>query len=233
MSSFTFKPETGTFPRWMGPFSPARGTYSGFRFHQGRLGTWVGDTIGRSFWPVADNQGVRDISTLVKRKWGGGRVLFLPNGFVVKPLQTDDEVGQRVLIGRFQGAIVLERPGQSPFDLSKPGALRPGDPWTGPTTTGLECAIQHNGSLVCTWYHPTRFGRDEVSEVLLGPDRSLAEGFRAARPGVTGGRVRITANGRVITNRQDANDAWASIFIGVIDPGSFNGWKTWIAKEPA
>jgi hypothetical protein len=233
MSSFVFKPEPLPFPRWIGPFSPARGTRSGFRFHKGRLGTWVGDGSGMSFWPVVDSQGARDIATLVLTKWGGGRVLFLPNGLVVKPLQADDEVGQRALIGSFHGAIVLEWPGQSPFDLSKPGALRPGDPWTGPTTTGLECAIQHDGSLVCTWYHPTRFGRDEVSQALRGPDRSLAQGFKAARPGVTGGRVRITANGHVITNRQDANDTWASILVGSIDPRSFKDWNTWIAKEPA
>lgn len=141
MNTFTFQPEPQPFPRWMGPFSPARGTRSGFRFHQGRLGTWVSHNAGSTFWPVTDSRGAREIATLVRSKWRGGRVLFLPNGFVVKPLQSDDEVGQRALIGRFRGAIVLERPGQPSFDLSKPGALRPGDPWRGPATTGLECAL--------------------------------------------------------------------------------------------
>jgi hypothetical protein len=231
MSSFTFKPEPGPFPRWMGPFSPSRGTRSGFRFHQGRLGTWVADESGRSFWPVVDSQGGRDIATLVRRKWGGGRVLFLPNGFVVKPLQENDEVGQRALIGHFHGPIVLETPGQSTFDFSKPGNLRPRDLWPGPSTTGLECVIQTNGSLVCSWYHPTRFGRDEVSEPLRGPDRALAAGFGAAWPGAAGGRVRITANGYIITNRQENNEGWASILVGSIDPGSLNDWTSWIEKE--
>jgi hypothetical protein len=231
MSPFAFIPEPGPFPRWMGPFSPSRGKYSGFRFHQGRLGTWVGDDSGKSFWPVADSQGARDIAALVKGKWGGGRVLFLPNGFVVKPLQENDEVGQRALIGRFHGAILLERPGQTTFDLSKPGDLRPGDRWPGPMTTGLECVIQTNGSLICTWYHPTRFGRDEVSDILLGPDRLLAAGFRDARPGVAGGRVRITANGNVITNRQENSEVWVAIFVGWVDPKSLTDWKSWIEKE--
>ena len=163
---------------------------------------------------------------------GGGRVLFLPNGFVVKPLQDDSEKGNRVLIGCFHGAIMLERPGQSDFDLSKSYALRPGDLWPGPTTTGLECAMQADGSLQCSWYHPSRFGRDEVSQVLRGPDRSLAEGFRAARSDASGGRVRITAGGHIITNRQESNDTWASIFVGLIDPRSFKDWKMWIEKEP-
>ena len=231
MSTFTFQPLARPFPRWMGAFSPARGRRSGFRFHQGRLGTWVGDESDKSFWAVADGHGARTIAALVRGEWGGGRVLFLPNGFVVKPLQSDDEVGSRALIGRFHGAIVLERPGQSRFDLGQPGAVRPGILWPGPTTTGLECAIQSDGALVCSWYHPTQSGRDEVSEPLRGPDRSLAAGFRAARPGVAGGRVRITANGHVITNRQELDGAWASIYVGYVDPGSWAGWEHWIERR--
>jgi hypothetical protein len=91
--------------------------------------------------------------------------------------------------------------------------------------------MQANGSLLCSWYHPTRFGRDEVSELLLGPDRALAAGFGAARPGVIGGRVRITTNGHIITNRQENNEAWVSIFVGWVDPGSLKDWKSWIEKE--
>lgn len=228
MSTFTFEPLARPFPHWMGPFSPARGIRSGFRFHQERLGTWVGDDAGMSFWPIVDGHGARAISTLVRHEWGGGRVLLLPNGYVVKPLQSDFEVGQRVLIGRFRGAVVLERPGQSTLDISSPGTVRPGDPWPGPTTTGLECTIQSDGSLECTWYHPTRLGRDQVSERLRVPDQSLAAGFRAARPGAVSGRVRITANGHVITNRQEVDDTWASIYVGYADPGSWRDLERWI-----
>jgi len=230
MSTFTFDPFPRPFPRWMGPFSPARGTRSGFRFHEGRLGTWVGAAFGIGFWPVADGLGARTLAKLVREEWGGGRVLFLPNGFVVKPLQTDDEIGKRALIGRFHGPIVFERQSKSTFDLSKPGAIRPGDLWTGPTTTGLECVMQADGSLSCSWYHPTRLGRDEVTQSLRGPDPSLATGFRAARSGDTGGRVRITANGHVITNRQE-NSTWLSVYIGWIDPGAWKHWEKWIEKE--
>lgn len=231
MNTLAFQPLERPFPRWIGPFSPARGTRSGFRFHQGRLGTWVGDESGMRFWAVVDGHGARTIATLVRDEWGGGRVLFLPNGFVVKPLQTDDEVGRRVLIGRFQGAIVLERPGQSRFDLGQPGAVRPGNPWPGPTTTGLECAIHSDGSLVCSWYHPTQWGRDEASKQLRGPDRSLAAGFRAARPSAAGGRVLITGNGHIITNRQGRDGTWGSIYVGYVDPGSWAGWEHWIERR--
>ncbi|SPF49801.1 hypothetical protein SBDP1_830025 [Syntrophobacter sp. SbD1] len=231
MSQFIFQPIPRPFPLWMGPFSPARGMRSGFRFHQGRLGTWVTDDDCTGFWAVADGDGVRLLAKLVRDQWGGGRVLLLPNGFIVKPLQSDEEVGRRVLIGLFQGAIVLERPDRSKLDLSHPGAVRPGDPWPGPMTTGLECAIRQDGALACTWYHPTNWGRDEFSEMLRKPDRVLAASFRAARPRDTGGRVRITANGHIITNRQEANGAWAPFYVGHVDPQSWSGWDRWINKE--
>lgn len=229
MSSFTFEPESQPFPRWMGPFSPARGTKSGFRFHQGRLGTWVSSEWGLAFWPVALSPGVRELTRLVRENWGGGRVLLLANGFVVKPL-LDIEVGQRNLIGRFSGPIVLERYGLPDFDLNEPGDLRPGDRWPGPKTMGLECAIQSDGSLRCDWYHPTTWGRDAVSEQLHPPDDVLARGFRAARPGGTAGRVRVTANGHVITNRQEPDGSWASIYVGRVDAGSWTTQDSWVEE---
>jgi hypothetical protein len=231
MSSFTFTAVRRPFPRWLGPFSPARGTYSGFRFHSSRFGTWVGNDDGKSFWPLVHCAGAQAIASIVLGEWGGGRVLLLPNGLAIKPLQGDMEVGRRVVIGRFQGSVVVDKLDGTVFDLSNPGELRPGDPWPGPRTTGLECAIQSDGALVCTWYHPSAQGRDEVSYQLRGPDASLVLGFRKARPGDTGGRVRITANGRVITNRQLWNGAWVSTYIGQTNPGDWADWSGWVQKE--
>jgi hypothetical protein len=231
MSPFIFEPESRPFPRWMGPFSPARGIHSGFRIHRRRLGTWVDYEYGKVFWPVVDCPGARAIVKLVRNEWGGGRVLLLPNGFVVKPLQSDDEVGVRALVGRFQGPIVFERPDLLRFDLSQPGTLNAGDPWPGPTTTGLECAIRSDGSLECKWYHPSAWGQDLVSVILRGPDWSLGAGMRAARLGDTSGRVRITANGHVITNREDRYGSWVAVYVGRIDPGSWADWSIWKQKE--
>ncbi len=230
MSSLVFEAEDRPFPQWLGPFSPARGNYSGFRFHDGRFGTWVEERDTRTFWAVADGRGERGIAKLVREEWGGGRVLFLPNGLVVKPLPGNEEVGRRVLIGQFSGTIVLEGPDGSRFNLSEPGRLRPGDPWPGPKTTGLECAIDPSGSLTCCWYHPTDWGRDTVSEQLRGPDRTLAAGFRKARPHDMGGRVRITAHGHVITNRQ-VGGAWAAYYVGHVDTNSWADWDPWIRRN--
>jgi hypothetical protein len=215
----------------MGPYSPARGSRWGFRFHQGRLGTWVVEEEVSEFWPIVDGEGSRAIQSLVLGTWRGGRILFLPNGYIVKPLQADVEVGKRVLIGRFQGALVLERRNQPVFDLSNPGNLLPGELWPGPTTTGLECVIQADGSLVCYWSHPAPEGSDKVSQRLHGPDPSLAKGFRLARKGETGGRVRITANGHVITNYKVQNNPYKSFYVGYINPNLWGDWKHWIERK--
>lgn len=230
MTTFMYEPERRPYPRWMGPFSPARGTRSGFRFHRGRLGTWVQDEFKRSFWPVLDCRGTKLLTNLVRREWGGGRILLLPTGLVVKPLQGDDEVGRRVVIGRFRGPVVLQRPDGRTFNLNYPGDLQPGDPWTGPKTTGLECAIQSDGSLVCKWYHPTRLGKETITEQLHGADHTLASGFRRVRPIDVGGRVRVTANGHVITNRQTWTEEWIAFYVGRIDPTSWTNWNRWTGR---
>lgn len=231
MSVFSFKAAQKPFARWMGPFSPARGTRSGFRVRRRQLGTWVAEEFDKEFWRARNSRGVTVLANLVTEDWGGGRVLLLPNGFVVKPLQEDDEVGIRVLIGRFDGSLVLDQADGSAFDMGKPGPLRPGDLWPGPATTGLECAIQPDGALYCSWYHPTSLGRDESHERLRGADAVLAAGLMAARPGDADGRVRITARGHIITMRQDEDGAWRSIYVGHVAPNSWTGWERWIGKE--
>lgn len=228
--SFVFRPVARPFKRWMGPFSPARGRYSGFRFHAGRLGTWVDDGEVRGFWSIADGPGVRAVQNLVTDEWGGGRVLFLPNGYLVKPLQGDLERGRRVFIGHFSGSVVLERPDGSPFDMSAPGTAA-GHRWPGPKTTGLECHVDAAGIPVCTWYHPAEYGRNELERPLTRPVPGLASGFRSCRAGDTGGRVRVTANGHVITNRQNPDGSWTALYVGWIDPASWGDWSHWILEE--
>lgn len=228
----TFYPISNhSFHRWMGPFSPARGTRSGFRFHNHRIGCWVNAGHECSFWPLVSEPGATSISRLVLRHWHGGRVLFLPNGMVIKPLQRDAEVGYRVILGRFDGPLILHTPDGKLFDMSQPGPLRPGDPWAGPTTTGLECILTEDGSLDCEWYHPSEFRREIVRVKLRAHDRDLAAAFRRARLGASGGRVRITANGHIITNRLQGNRAWTCVYVGYVPPTDWGYWDHWIQKE--
>lgn len=231
MSAFQFAAAERPNSQWTGPFSPARGKYSGFRFNAGRLGTWVKSEHDRCFWAVRDSPGTRALSDLVLNTWGGGRVLFLPNGFVIKPLPGDEERGQRVLLGTFGGSIVLEHSDGDVFDLSKPTGVLPGGFWPGPSATGLECAIDSTGALKCNWYCASEWGRDEFASVIHGPDARLAAGFRKARPGNSGGRVRITAHGHVITNRQAFDGTWTTLYVGVVTSSIGSDWEEWV-QEP-
>lgn len=232
MTNFVFLEARQPFPRWFGPYSPSRGTYAGFRFHGGRLGAWVEKPHTRVFWPLADSSGGRALARLVLDQWGGGRVLMLPNGLTIKPLQEDQEMGRRVLIGRFRGSVVLEPPDGSHFDLGSAGTvLAPGVRWPGPKTIGLECVIEADGSLRCRWYHPTSWGWTESSAKMRGSDTRLSAGFRTARPGDRVGRVRVTAQGIVITNRQGSTGKWSTHFVGRIPPESWPHRREWIRED--
>jgi len=50
---------------------------------------------------------------------------------------------------------------------------------------------------------------------MTPPDTALAQGFRAARPDSSAGRVRVTAKGHVITNRQ-VQGRWRCLYVGCI-----------------
>jgi hypothetical protein len=225
--SFSFAPAPSPFPRWWGPFSPARGTTRGFRFHDGRLGTWVEEEDGRAFWPVKPSTGLAKLEELVLDSFNGGRLLLLPNGSVVKPLQSDAERGKRAYLGEYSGDVVLETPEGDTFSLNRPGRLKPGDRWQGPTSTGIECKITSTGSLECTWYHPAAHGRDEETRTMMRANAALAKAFRVARPGDESGRVRVTAKGHVITNKQ-VRGTWACFYVGQIDIEKWPHLDDWI-----
>ena len=225
--SFSFAPAPAPLPRWWGPFSPARGTTRGFRFHDRRLGTWVEIEDGRAFWPVKRSTGLAKLEKLILDTFNGGRVLLLPNGSVVKPLQSDADRGKRVYLGAYSGDVVLEKPDGDTFSLDRPGRLKPGDRWLGPTSTGIECKIIGTGSLECTWYHPTTHGRDDETRTMTTASDDLAQGFRLARPGVQSGRVRVTAKGHVITNRQ-VRGKWQCFYVGRIAIDKWPHCDEWI-----
>jgi hypothetical protein len=228
--SFEFTPLPHPFNRWWGPFSPSRGVHSGFRFFAGRLGTYVTTPHGRDFWTVRASPGVAALEELAVRRYGGGRVLLLANGYVIKPLQGDAEVGQRVVIGNFKGPIILERPDGSTFNMQTFNEHSTGDLWDGPTTTGLEAVLNANGSVECFWYHPDELGRVTESEVLFSANSALAKTFQHVRPGDTVGRVRITANGHLITNRQIGWRQWECCYVGRVPVEHWPHLEDWIGE---
>jgi hypothetical protein len=176
---------------------------------------------------VKRSTGLAKLEKLVLTSFSHGRVLLLPNGSVIKPLQSDTERGKRAYLGEYAGDVVLETPDGAPFSLSRPGRLKPGDRWPGPTSTGIECRITGTGSLECTWYHPADYGRDEETCTVMRTNAALAQGFRLARPGQQSGRVRVTAKGHVITNRM-VRGAWICFYVGQIDIEKWPHLDEWI-----
>lgn len=231
MSEFAFIPEKPPYPRWLGPYTPSRGSYSGFRVRNGRVGVWAGSDDGYEFWPIVESEGTRALSRLVSQQWGGGRILMLPSGVVIKPLQEEDERAKRVVIGRFGGAIVLDRNRPRRFDLSNPGPIKAGEVWPGPKSIGLECVMKPDGSLTCSWFHPADWGQDEERALLFGGNPNLAAAFRTARPTDTGGRVRITEHGHVITNRQLHDGTWTTLYVGRVAPSDFPQPHQWMESR--
>ena len=222
-----FFPSESPFPYWTGPYSPARGN-SGFRVKNGQLGTWVNTDEGRSFCVALRTEGVIKLTELVRANWQGGRLLFLPSGLIVKPLQQENEAGMRVVVGYFEGGLKLETD-RGAFDFSSTD-FTPGEVWRGPGSVGLECTLKSDGSLVTSWQRPTGYGAEKYSERISLANSDLISGFRKARPHDSGGRVRITVCGHVITNRE-TKDGWKAFYVGRVDVDKFSNWQRWIQSR--
>jgi len=223
--SFEFRALSQPFPRWFGPYSAGHGRTSGFRIRGGLLRTIVRTPTGEQTWFAHQNDGVRRLQSLVVSRWGGGRVLLLPNGWVIKPDQAGN--GIRWAIGRFSGPLILQRPDGTWFNMAAPGALQPGMRWPGPDTTGLKCVLDITGTLRTKVTRPTTYCEEIVEITLVAGDAALARGLRAARPGDWSASVRVTENGHVITKRQDAGE-WTSVYVGFVDPARWPHDEAWV-----
>ena len=221
-----FTPETSPFPYWVGPYTPARGSYSGFRIRGGMLGAWVSSDDGQIFCEVQQSDGVKRLTDLVTKHWLGGRLLFLPSGLVVKPLQNDDERGVRVVVGRYEGSFLV-RVGNNWLDFLAPSlGIAAGSIWDGPGTIGLECSLKADGSLSTSWEAPSEFGSERHQQVISGPNNALLTGFRTARPSDEGGRVRVTVGGHVMTKKELRN-GWKTFYVGRVALHNPRNWESW------
>jgi len=223
--SVRFNPGGLPFPRWVGPYAPARGRKAGFKVLQGRLGAWVGEGDASAFWTIRPSPGAAQLERLVCQHWRGGGLAILPDGAIVKP--DPDDVGVRHYLGQLEGDAVLLDPDGGEFCITSPGRLAPGQAWRGPSGIGIECVLKADGSLETTWSSPAPFGTTSVSETVVSPNAPLLAGFRAARPGQSSGRVRVTPGGHVITNRQVRGE-WQCCYVGRIDVGQWLHDADWI-----
>ncbi len=224
-----FAPYTTPFPSWLGPYTPARGTTSGFRVKNGKLGAWVYSDEGGQFWSANQTSGTERLEKLVKQHWRGGRIMFLPCGYVVKPLQDEDERGMRVVIGEYKGEFLLSY-GREKIDFSQGSEFVPGSEWSGPKSIGLECTFRIDGSISTNWYQPSDFGREEYTERIAEADKEFISIFRRVRPYDSIGRVRLTIGGHVITNKETPG-GWKSFYVGRLDTSQFRDWERYLRRK--
>jgi hypothetical protein len=230
MSSFQFLAEKAPFPQWLGPYSPSRGNMCGMRVRSGQFGAWISSRHHIAFQPFVETTGGRLLGALVEHQWGGGRVLLLPTGHVIKPLPEPHNRGRRVLIGRFTGGLILPMAGGRTVDLLRPG-LRPGDRWLGPHMGGLECIIGGDGALRCDYTHPTQYGDETTSAFVNGPNATLAAGFRTCRMADASGRVRVTESGHVTTMRDAGGGVWDCLYVGWVDHRTWANWNHYAVRR--
>lgn len=226
MSGFCFEPLTPPFKAWLGPFSPARGTSTGFRVHRGELGVWHREDDTSEFWTVVQSPGVRSLQQLVTSNFHGGRILLLPNGHVIKPLNDDWMArGHRVLIGHWSGAITIKS-GHGSLDFLDP-RHEAGAQWPGPSSIGLECVMGADGSIHSDWWRQTDFGAERTSCQISAPNPTLASAFRKVRLVDSSGRVHVAPHGLVLTNVQ-RRGVWTPYLVGWIDPDEWPHRDEWI-----
>lgn len=229
MSDDGFVPYGPPFPYWLGPYTPARGNRSGFRVQSGHLVAWATSDDDHYLWRVEPTPGIVQLERVVREHWHGGRVLLLPNGLVIKPLAQDDERGRRVVIGQYTNRVKLNGPNRDVLDLTGLDYLRSGDEWPGPGTIGIECCIDSQGAISCKWYIPTEDGWESQRLEVSPANTSLEKGFRRVRPWATGGRVRVTGHGVVLTMR-NTGYGWKAHYVGRIDPATWPNDTSWMQQ---
>ena len=216
MSELRIEVSRKPFPRWWGPYSPRRGRM-GLSLRGGQITVRepAADGSGEVEWVLESNSSVERFIQAVSAEFGGGRLLFLASGQIIKPCNTEDDVCVRMLVGAFTGSLVFTGPDGETFDLSDPGCDSAGEDWTGPSTIGLECVLKEDGRLNCEWKHPEGLGSNAC---VYGPNPALANAFRKARPGDVSGRVHLMPHGHVVTKWQAGYGRWKCSYVATLNP---------------
>ena len=231
MSGFEYVGEKPPYRRWWGPYSAATGTTYGFRVREGKFGVWHRGDAGLEFWTAPETPAVLALIHDVQRAWrGGGRLLLLPNGYIVKPLQNDGDRNIRAFIGTFRGSLVVRGPRGECLNYSDPARVQPGEEWSWPNTTGLAAVMQEDGALRCSWVHPDDSGKLKTECLITGANAKLYAGFRLRRIESTG-RVHIHPGGHVTQNCDIGFGNWRCRYVGRLGLGKLDDWSGWVGKE--
>lgn len=237
MSGFQFTPYPAPYPHWHGPYAVVLGQSNGMRVRRGAIEAHLLRDGYRETWVIDESPGARSLVAVVQAAYGGGRLLLLPNGAVIKPVPGCSD-GERRLLGHWWGTLTLVSPlGQRICTTEanmlvqppngSPRSLRPGDPWPAPSTTGLRCRIDASGALFAKTWQASRWGRSEVEYPVTAPDRLLSLCYRMAGGHGSGGSVRLLEGGHVVMPNHSMDGGLAR-YVGYIPPSclpSISDWK--------
>lgn len=211
------------FKYWTGPYTARRGTCTGYTIRNGLLGAWRRDGDESSLWIAEQTNGVVRLQNQVLQHWGGGGVLIFPGGWVIKPLP--DQVGTQYLLGRLVECLSFDTGYGETFDMAG-DVVRPGEIWSGPYA-GLECVMDSSGAMTSHRVEDDIKLRFEVYPT----DAVLAQGFRRARPWHSGGRVRVTEGGLVLTMRKHDDGEWRCHYVGRADLNRWIFRQAWLGQD--
>jgi len=220
-----FRPYQPPFHQWMGPYTPATGFTSGFRVLQNSLGCHEVDDSSQFFCTAEESPGVRYLIDHVRTHFGGGRVLFLPNGLVIKPCNRGYDVGRRVVIGEYSGDLrIFTSEGFRNF--SDEQIQNPGTRWYGPQTIGLAIILEPRGCGYIKWNLSNRYYDEEHREPFDWIGSQVVESYQRVK-GRTG-RVRISVNGHAFTKVEEGT-RWQTYYLGIAD-SEFVNWQQWAGE---
>ena len=248
--AFRFTPDTGTsqvtvfqftplgfpYPLWHGPYAVVPGRSNGMRVRRGAIEAQLWRNGYCETWVIDDSPGARSLVALVQASYGGGRLLLLPNGAVIKPVPRSSE-GERRLLGHWWGSLTLVSPfGQrictteanvlAHARSDSPRSIRPGDPWPGPATTGLRCRLDPSGSLFARTWQASQWGRTEVEYPIAAANSLLSMCYRLAGGHGSGGSVRLLEGGHVVMPYHDTDGGMAR-YVGYVLPSSLPSISDW------
>ena len=216
-----FIPVKFPIPYWSGPYSPAAGKMTGMRVRKGYAGAWCDTIVGLKFFHFEKSNGADSLSSLVKVNFNdGGRIVILPNGYVIKPENDKVKVGYQRLIGKIKGEITIPQIYEN-FVLGPTSKFEAGSKWKGPHGGAIRCTIKDDGSIHTKWSVPNDKGASEYKKQLTGPNLTLLSQVESIEKKI-GAKGRVyywygghltTADhqlyiGKVACNTLDANTDW-------------------------
>ena len=220
-----FIPVKFPIPYWTGPYSPAAGVKTGTKVKFGYAGAWCDTKVGLKFRTFEKSEGADLLSKLVINEFnGGGRIVILPNGYVLKPENDDDAVGYQRLIGKIEGDIIFPLIKEN-FKLGPAIEFELGSKWEGPLGGAVKCTVGDDGAIHTSWSVPCETGAKEYHKQLTEPNIALTGQINEIKRKYGDfGRIYYWYGGHLTTAKHER-------YIGKVNCNSLDSKTEWFEME--